>query len=172
MKKIILLTIGCFLMTAVTGFADINRSHGSMKLPHGKWWRVPEIMESQKITSEEQNQLDKLYLQNRRQLIDLKGDLQKELLEIEMLFDHADFNRNACAEQYNKVQEARTKLAVERFKFVIQVRELIGLERFRQLESKYREFRKLRKWKQSKRGEARRQMRRPIQKGSVPPSTD
>ena len=170
MKKIILLTIGCFLMTAVMGFADMDRSRGSMKLPHGKWWRVPKIVEIQKITPEEQVKLDTLYIENRRQLIDLKGNLQKELLELEILFDQADFNQNACTRQYKKVQEARTKLSVERFKFVIQVRELLGLERFRQLESKYREFRKLRKGKRGKRGAVRKQ-KPPVQEGSVPPPT-
>ncbi len=143
MKKIILITIGFFIITVGgVNAAGPKKEQSGLRLPPGKWWRLPRIAEDQKITPEEQTELDKLYIQNRRQLIDLKSALQKQLLELEIIFEEQDFNPNRSLKQYQKVQDARTRLALERFKFVVEVRNLLGLERFRQLESKFREFRK------------------------------
>ncbi len=145
MKKIILFMLVCFFTLTGIGFSGMQRDKAGMKLPAGKWWRIPRIVQANNITPEEQSQLDSLYVQNRRKMIDLKSVLEKELLELELVFDETSFDADACMDRYRKVQNARTTLALERFKFVVEVRKLLGFERFQQLKERYRQLRQLRK---------------------------
>ncbi|MEE8541884.1 MAG: hypothetical protein V3S66_09500 [Desulfobacterales bacterium] len=145
MKKIILFTLVCFFTLTGVGFPGMQRDKAGMKLPAGKWWRIPRIVQASNIMPEEQSQLDSLYVQNRRKMIDLKSVLEKELFELELVFDVTSFDADACMDRYRKVQNARTTLALERFKFVVEVRKLMGFERFQQLKEKYRHLRQLRK---------------------------
>jgi len=145
MKKIILFMLVFFFTLTGIGFSGMQRGKAGMKLPAGKWWRVPRIVQANNITPEEQSRLDGLYVQNRRKMIDLKSVLEKELFELELVFDETSFDAEACMDRYRKVQNARTTLALERFKFVVEVRKLMGFERFQQLKEKYRQLRHLRK---------------------------
>lgn len=160
MRKTIILSIILIFTTMGMVHAGMGPGRGGVKLPPGKWWRMPKIAQNQNITPEEQAALDKLYAQNRLQMIDLKAALEKEMVNFELIFDQTDFNESASLNQYKKVQAARTKLALERFKFVVEVRKLLGLERFKQLEGKYRELRKQRRNFRKQHGETRRPGRR------------
>jgi Spy/CpxP family protein refolding chaperone len=82
-----------------------------------------------------------MYLQHRRQMIDLHSQIQKERLELEYLLDSSTFDAAACMERFKKLQAAHSNLATERFKFLVQVRELLGLERFQQLKAEFRQHR-------------------------------
>ena len=145
MKRIIFFMLVFFLALTGIGFSGMQRDKADMKLPTGKWWRLPQIVQTHNITPEEQTQLDTLYIQNRRQMIDLKSVLEKELYELELVFDDQNFDASACMDRYRKVQNARTVLSLERFKFVVEVRKLLGYERFQQLKEKYRHLRRLKK---------------------------
>lgn len=70
-------------------------------------------------------------------MIDLKSNVEKEKLELEMILDQQDFNESACMDRFKKFQDARTKLANERFRFLIEVRKLLGLDRYRQLKTEF-----------------------------------
>ena len=145
MKKIIIFMLVCFFTLTGIGFSGMQRDKAGMKLPAGKWWRVPRIIQTHNITPEEQTQIDNLYIQKRRKMIDLKNVLEKELFELELVFDDPNFDASACMDRYRKVQTARTILSLERFNFVVEVRKLLGFERFQQLKEKYRQLRQLRK---------------------------
>ena len=113
-----------------------------LRLPDGKWWLVPHMAESMQITAEEQATLSDLYFEMRREMIAAKSGLQTQMLELEILFDREPFDKNNCQTQYMKVQQARTQLAAKRFEFVTEVRQLLGAQRFRQLERQFRQAKK------------------------------
>ena len=54
-----------------------------VEMPPGKWWRMPPVLERLELTDQEKKELDELFLESRRNLIDLKGVLEKEQLELE-----------------------------------------------------------------------------------------
>lgn len=149
MKKATFLAV--ILMFALFGIATAEepscgpRSHGHGTehpgLPGGKWWTMPQTAEKLALTEDEKEDLDTLYLQHRRQMIDLDALVAKERLELEHLLESADFDRDACMERFKAVQNAHSNLATERFKFLVQVRELLGVERFQELKTEIRQHR-------------------------------
>lgn len=144
MKKILALIIISLFMMSGTGVA--NMRHGGekdgLKMPHGKWWRLPAIQEELKVTPDEQKNLDKLYTESRRNMIDLKASIEKEKLDLAQIMDSENFDKNACLKKFQSLQAAKAKLAAERFSFIIEIRELFGQERYLTLSSKRQEIKR------------------------------
>lgn len=124
-------------------FGRGRSGHGkeALGMPMGKWWKMPQVADKLGLSQEEKEKLDSIYLQHRHQMIDFRGQVQKERLELEHLLDSRTFNAVACMDRFKKFVEARNNLTTERFKFLIQVRELLGLERFQQLKAGFRQYR-------------------------------
>ncbi len=112
-----------------------------MGVPHGKWWRMPQPAERLNLTEEDKEKLDRLFLEHRRRMIDLRSEMQKERLELEHLLDSTPFDSAASMARFMKLQAAQKDIAVERFKFLLGVREILGLDRFQQLKAQVREHR-------------------------------
>jgi Spy/CpxP family protein refolding chaperone len=111
------------------------------KVPAGKWWQMPRLSEQLNLSAEQKNQLDELYLNNRRNLIELKSTVEREQLELGSILDKETLDEAAAVKQFEKLEMARTKLATERFRYFLQVRETIGYDRFQRLRGHFREFR-------------------------------
>jgi len=141
MRKLTLLTAICFIVLSGAGFAK-DPDFGKLKLPRGKWWRIPEISEKLNLTSEKQAKLDELYTQNRRKLIDLKSNVERKGFDLEQIVEKESFNESAAMDQLKKLEDARTNLATERFRFLIEVRKLLGTERYQQLKIIHKDYRK------------------------------
>ena len=140
MKRTILFAVAVFFVISGTGFARNPKPEG-MILSGGKWWRMPKIATELDLKSEEQSKLDELYLESKKQLIDLKGNVEKEQLELEQILGKKDFDEAACMTQFKKLTNARTGLSTERFKYLIDIRKLLGFDRYQKLVEKFREQR-------------------------------
>jgi len=80
---------------------------------------MPQVAKKLELTSKKQQKFDDLFVQSRRRMIDLKSNVEKEKLEVEMILDQQDFDESACMDRFKKFQDARTKLANELSKAVI-----------------------------------------------------
>jgi Spy/CpxP family protein refolding chaperone len=114
----------------------------AQKVPGGKWWRSPRLSEQLNLSDEQKNQLDELYLDNRRNLIELKSLLERERLELGHLLDQETLNEAAAIRQFEKLERARANLSTERFRYLLQVRKTIGYDRLQRLKEHFREFRR------------------------------
>lgn len=151
MKKSTLLTlVFIFVLSSINmamakdpGFGGQRLGHGkkSMGMPVGKWWKMPHVADKLALNQEEKEKLDSMYLQHRHQMIDFRSQVDKERLELEYLLDSNTFNAAASMDRFKKFEQARNNLATERFKFLIKVRELLGLQRFQQLKAEVRQYR-------------------------------
>ncbi|MDM8552788.1 hypothetical protein QUF72_22095 [Desulfobacterales bacterium HSG2] len=137
MKKTILFAVICLFAVSGVSIARGQLNMGELTMPPGKWWQMPKMAETLNLSSEEQGKLDKLFVQNRRQLINLKSGLEREKFELELVLDDKNFNETACMNQFKKLQDARANLTAERFRYVIEVRKLLGLDRFQKIKSTY-----------------------------------
>lgn len=133
-------TLSVIVMVAMIGMPVIVM--GAQNVPHGKWWHNPEVSKQMDLTKEEIGNLDKAYLDNRRNLIDLKSKLEKERLELENLFENEKLNEAEVMKRFGQMENARTRLAAERFRFIVEVRKTIGLERYRTLKTSFDRSRK------------------------------
>ena len=110
-------------------------------VPSGKWWYNQKVVQNLNLTQNEIRQLDQLYVDSHRRLIDLKNAVEREQFELDTLLDKKTVDDAKVREQFKRLERARTDLADERLGFVIRVREIIGAERFQQLKTSYRKWR-------------------------------
>ena len=133
LRKSMLIPVILFAGVLFTGHAMAGG------IPAGRWWRMPQAS-ALKLTDAEKNEMDDLFVQNRRELIQLKSTVEKERFELENLFDGPAFDRSAAMAQYRKLEKARANLAEKRFRFLLRVREILGFDRYQLLKIEYRKY--------------------------------
>jgi Spy/CpxP family protein refolding chaperone len=146
MKKVILMTVVLFFVLSGMSLAGSPRTEKDrMAIPPVKWWTIPEVAEKLSLTKEEKEKLDALYYDQRSRMIDLRSQAAKNRLDLEKLFNTEPFDSGAVLGSFKKSQEARNTIGLERFKFLIKVREMLGNDRFQTLRGEFKQFREKRK---------------------------
>ena len=131
--------------------------------PPGKWWHNPQASEKLNLSDEEIKMLDKQFVDSRRKLIKLKSIVESEQFEVDNLFDSENINQKEAMKQFEKLGQAKKNLSTEHFRLLLEVRNILGLERFRQLKEHW----KLRRQKmlQQRRSPKDRPRERPVPEG-------
>ena len=115
------------------------------KRSFGKWWYLPNISERLQLNDAEKKELDRLYVENRRSLIDLKSVVEKERFELDNLMEQTRLDEDAVMKQFNKLEKARANLSAERFRFFLEIRKVLGAERYKSLKMLFKTFREKRR---------------------------
>ena len=110
----------------------------AQEMMHGKWWNNSEVADELKLTDSERKILEEKYTEGRRKMIDLKSEVEKERLELDIALEKQDANKDQVVERYDNLENARKKLSKERFGLLLEVREVIGVERFQSLKEMHR----------------------------------
>jgi len=131
--------IGMFLFV----FAVSTTIAFGQAMPHGKWWYSRLSSEKLNLSNEEKSKLDEKFFESRIKLIDLKSVVEKERLQLDKLMGRETLNEKAVMEQFKKLEAARANLAAKRFGFVLEVRKILGFERFQEIKTTFRHFRKM-----------------------------
>jgi Spy/CpxP family protein refolding chaperone len=143
MRRLVFPALICLLLLSGSSMAgDRGRPNVGIDLPPGKWWRMPDVAKELNISPDEQLKLDDFYYKHRTQMIDLKGNLEKEQIVLEQLIEKEVLDEAASKDQYQQVLRARNELSIERYNFLIELRKLLGYERFLQLKTQFRALRK------------------------------
>jgi len=129
--------VGIILMTMINlpGFA------AGQEVPSGKWWYNQKVVQNLNLNQKEIRQLDQLYVNSHRKLIQLKTAVEQEQFELDTLLGKKTVDDAKVRKQFKQLERARTDLANERLGFIIGVREIIGAERFQQLKTSYKKWR-------------------------------
>lgn len=107
----------------------------------GQWWRLPQAGEMFGISDKQKLQLDDLYFRNRRNLASLKDALEKERARFAATMEREPLNEAAVMAQFGRLEETRTQLAAERVHYVIEIRKLLGPERFQRVKTYFSKLR-------------------------------
>ena len=110
----------------------------AQEMMHGKWWNNSEVADELKLTDSERKILEEKYTDGRRKMIDLKSEVEKERLELDIALENQDASKSQIVERYDNLENARKKLSKERFGLLVEVREVIGAERFQSLKEMHR----------------------------------
>jgi len=121
-----------------------RESFGSA-VPPGKWWQMPRLAEELELREEEKGKLDDLFLDYRRKVIDLKSVMEKGWLELDNLLEKEQLDEAAAMEEFKKLRAARSDLATEGFRFLVEVRKILGPYRYQRLKALFQEIRKERR---------------------------
>ncbi len=133
-----LFTVG--LVLVLLGGAARGQS-AEEETAYGRWWLRPAIAKTLKLDQPMIRRLDELYLLRKSRLIDLKAAVQKERVKLQVLMDQEPLDKQAVMLQYEALNELRGVLGRERFTYYLEVRELLGPERYREAVAIHRERR-------------------------------
>jgi Spy/CpxP family protein refolding chaperone len=101
--------------------------------PQGRWWHSPEVVSKLNLSGNEIQRLEKAFDHSRSKMIQYKNKVEAEQTKLQSLLEKRQLDENAVKAQNRKLEEARTALATERTAFVVEVRKIIGYERFQRL---------------------------------------
>ena len=135
MLKRILIGILMIFVISLPDFA------GGQDIPSGKWWYNQTVVQNLGLTQSEIRQIDQLYVDSHRRLIELKNAVEREQFELDTLLGKKTVDDAKVRQQFKRLESARTDLADERLRFVIGIREIIGADRFQQLKTSYKKWR-------------------------------
>jgi hypothetical protein len=111
----------------------------AQEMMHGKWWHNKSIVHGLELTDSEKKDLDEKYIDGRRKMIDLKSEIEKQRFELDLLLGSRDADKQKIMERFGGLEQARAKLSRTRFNMIMEVREIIGAERFQELKSMHRD---------------------------------
>lgn len=101
--------------------------------PQGRWWHSPMIAERLNLSENEVQRLENVFDDSRIRMIEYKNKVEAEQVRLQALLEKRNLDEKAIRIQNRKLEEARTALANERTAFVLEVRKIIGHQRFQQL---------------------------------------
>jgi Spy/CpxP family protein refolding chaperone len=106
---------------------------------HGKWWHDKSIVQNLELTDSEKKELDEAYIESRRKMIDLKGEIEKQRFELDLLLGSKDADKPEIMAGFASLEQARAQLSRIRFEMLLEIRDIIGAERFQDLEIMHRD---------------------------------
>ncbi len=101
--------------------------------PRGKWWRAPQIAGQLHLSQSEIQQLDQLHFQMQQRVIRHRNEIEQAKLTLDKLMNSRPLNEQAVDKQYARLGRAQTAIAQEKSQFLVQVRKILGRDRFQQL---------------------------------------
>jgi Spy/CpxP family protein refolding chaperone len=121
-----------FLMALMMALIPVAEVRGQ-DIPPGKWWRDPQMIRSLELTPSQISQLDQAYANSRQQLFRKKSRVESEQMQLQNLFDQQALDENAVKTQHFNVERAREDLSSERLEYIMEIRKIIGHEKYNRL---------------------------------------
>lgn len=110
--------------------------------PPGQWWRNRQVAAELKLSADEIQRLDRLYVESRRRRIALKSAVERESFELQNLLESQPVDETRVKAQYRRLEAERSRLNDERFRFLLEVRKIVGPQRFQNLKQMYQRSKK------------------------------
>ena len=96
----------------------------------GKWWRMPEMSNQLSLSEEEKIKLDAMYLEFHSMLIEARAARDKAQLILDDLLERNELDEKAIFAQLDQANQVLTKMNTDRFRFLVEVRKLLGVDRY------------------------------------------
>jgi len=104
-------------------------------VPPGKWWRHPRTVKNLNLSQTEMDRLDAAFDTRARKFIELKHAIELAQFDLDQMMLQDPMDESALMAQFNKLETARANLSKERFQYYVQVRKLLGPERFQKIKT-------------------------------------
>jgi Spy/CpxP family protein refolding chaperone len=127
----------CLVFMSSTAAAQ-GGSEGPRKragVPIGKWWQNPAAVKNLSLTQTETDTLDTEFNNRVRKFMEFKHAIELEQFDMERMMEGKALDESALMTQFNKLESARADLSRERFQYLVQVRKILGSERFQKIKS-------------------------------------
>ena len=111
-----------------------ERAFGGVSAQKG-WWNNPRMIERLKLTDAQRKSMDDIMMAHRAKLIDLRANLEKAELAMEPLMSADEPNDAATIAQIDKVVAARGELEKANARFLLEIREKLTPDQWKQVKS-------------------------------------
>ena len=124
-----------FTSSAVVAQGNAAESKNHDRMPFGKWWQNPAAIKKLSLTQEEVHTLDAAFNSRARKFMVLKHAIELEQFEMNGMMEGKTLDESALMAQFNKLESARANLSRERFQYYVQVRKILGPDRFQKIKA-------------------------------------
>jgi Spy/CpxP family protein refolding chaperone len=88
------------------------------------------MMRTITVTNDEVQKLENAFNTSSIKMIELKSKVEQEQYKLQALLEQQNMDEDAINTQIQNLEKARSALGIERTRFVVQVRKIIGYEQF------------------------------------------
>jgi Spy/CpxP family protein refolding chaperone len=135
-NKIVMVFMGLiFISTAAAAQPGSAGPGKHAAVPLGKWWQNPATVKDLNLTQTEIDTLDSEFNNRARKFMELKHAIELERFDMERMMVKEPLDEPALMTQFNRLESARADLSKERFLYLVQVRKILGSERFQDIKS-------------------------------------
>jgi Spy/CpxP family protein refolding chaperone len=147
-------------------------------IPDGKWWKRPRLAAEINLTPQQSREIETIFVRTRPRLIDLKADLEKKQLALQVSMEDKDkpVDRRNVEREIEAVENARSELQKTRALMILDMRQVLRpeqWERLLQMQQTARERRQMMRERMEERmaepDSPRRNIARPSQDASPSP---
>jgi hypothetical protein len=116
-KRIALAALLMFVTSAA--LAQIN-------LPPGKWWRRQEVITFLNLSTEQQDRLENVFAGSAAELIDLRGEVEKQSIALRVALDRPVLEREQVRAVAQRLNEARGRLFQRELMMLVDMRAVLS----------------------------------------------
>lgn len=124
MKRVLLAGILIALAYPASAFPDF---------PEGKWWKRPGIVAAIRLTAEQSDEIEKIFVSARIQLIDLRADVEKKQFELNQVLEQEEADRELVGSKVDAVEQARGRLQKARALMIFEMKQVLRRDQWERL---------------------------------------
>jgi Spy/CpxP family protein refolding chaperone len=117
------------------------RGPGEELLPHGMWWKNPEVAARIGLTADQQKRIEDTFLQSRVQFIHMHASLEEQQLMLEPLLNANPVDQARALAQIDKIADTRADLEKANAKMLLSIRGVLSADQWTKLQAQHRGMR-------------------------------
>jgi Spy/CpxP family protein refolding chaperone len=110
-------------------------------MPDGKWWKNPRVSAELGLSPDQSTEIEKIFIRTRPKLIDLKADLEKKQLDLQVAMDDKTADRSAVEKKIEAVENARAALQKTRALMILDMKQVLKPDQWERLVQRQQERR-------------------------------
>ena len=139
MKKTILLLTVVALIGSISLFLP-NLFAFNSPLEGGKWWYRPGVKDALKLTPDQIDKINTIWMEHKKRIIDIKSDIGKTYLDLENMMSQPMTDRQEAYKLAERLAQLHSQQTENRIKMAIDIRQELSIEQFQKLKGLRREF--------------------------------
>jgi Spy/CpxP family protein refolding chaperone len=109
--------------------------------PEGKWWKNPRVAAELGLSPDQSVEIEKIFVRTRPKLIDLRAELEKKQLDLQVAMDDKTADRSAVEKKIESVEIARAALQKTRALMLLDMKQVLKPDQWEHLVQKQQERR-------------------------------
>ncbi len=142
-----------FIAAALAALLAVSAARAA-GMADGKWWKNPRVTAELNLTPEQSDEIEKIFVRSRTKLIDLRADVEKKQLDLQVAMEDKTADRGAVEKKIEAVETARASLQKTRALMLLDMKQVLRPEQWERLLQKQQE----RRQRMQERIQERRQM--------------